>query len=328
MKKKWIIGTRGSKLALIQTDIVRDGLSRLYPEMEFTIKVIKTTGDSIWDTPLYLIGSKGLFIKEIEEELVAGGIDLAVHSVKDFPTELSDGLCLSAVLKREDPRDAFISLKYDTPLGVRQGARIGTSSMRRKAQIAALRPDIEVVPLRGNVDTRVRKLEAGDLDAVILACAGVMRMGLRESIKEAIPLDVMVPPCGQGAIGIEARSATEAEEYGAPSRPRRDRVRGGPGAEAAPGHRWRVQRAPWRQRSAFRKPGRGARRLRRRRRDHTVQGRDAGRPCRRPDDSGQAGVGAGARQGEGHALNILSGRSGKSGPHAVFALPFAPQFFL
>jgi hydroxymethylbilane synthase len=212
MKKKWIIGTRGSKLALIQTDIVRDGLLRLYPEMEFTIKVIKTTGDSIWDTPLYLIGSKGLFIKEIEEELAAGGIDLAVHSVKDLPTELSDGLRLSAVLKREDPRDAFVSLKYDTLLGVRQGARIGTSSMRRKAQIAALRPDIEVVPLRGNVDTRVRKLEAGDLDAVILACAGVMRMGLRESIKEAIPLDIMVPPCGQGAIGIEARSATEADE--------------------------------------------------------------------------------------------------------------------
>ncbi len=180
--------------------------------MEFTVKVIKTTGDSIWDTPLYLIGSKGLFIKEIEEELAAGGIDLAVHSVKDLPTELSDGLRLSAVLKREDPRDAFISLKYDTLLGVPQGARIGTSSMRRKAQIAALRPDIEVVPLRGNVDTRVRKLEAGDLDAVILACAGVMRMGLRESIKEAISLDVMVPPCGQGAIGIEARSASEAEE--------------------------------------------------------------------------------------------------------------------
>ena len=195
MKKKWIIGTRGSKLALIQTDIVRDGLSRLYPEMEFTIKVIKTTGDSIWETPLYLIGSKGLFIKEIEEELVAGGIDLAVHSVKDLPTELSDGLCLSAVLKREDPRDAFISLKYDTLLGVRQGARIGTSSMRRKAQIAALRPDIEVVPLRGNVDTRVRKLEAGDLDAVILACAGVMRMGLRESIKEAI-----LPRCHGAAL--------------------------------------------------------------------------------------------------------------------------------
>ena len=212
MKKKWVIGTRGSKLALIQTGIVWEGLSRLYPDMEFSVKVIKTTGDSIWDTPLYLIGRKGLFIKEIEEALAAGAIDLAVHSVKDLPTELLGGLALAAVLEREDPRDAFISLKYGRLLDVRPGARIGTSSMRRKAQLAALRPDVEVVPLRGNVDTRVRRLDAGDLDAVILACAGVTRMGLQDTIREALPLDVMVPPCGQGAIGVETRSTDEAAE--------------------------------------------------------------------------------------------------------------------
>jgi hydroxymethylbilane synthase len=212
MRRKWIIGTRGSKLALIQTGIVWEGLSRHYPGLEFSVKVIKTTGDSIWDTPLYLIGRKGLFIKEIEEALEAGEIDLAVHSVKDLPTELLGGLALSAVLEREDPRDAFISLKYGRLLDVRQGARVGTSSMRRKAQLAALRPDIEVVPLRGNVDTRVKKLDAGDLDAIILACAGVRRMGLHDSIRETLPLDVMVPACGQGAIGIETRSTGEAAE--------------------------------------------------------------------------------------------------------------------
>ncbi|MGA3174810.1 MAG: hydroxymethylbilane synthase [Syntrophorhabdales bacterium] len=212
MKRKWIIGTRGSKLALVQTGIVVEALSRLYPEFEFTVKKIKTTGDSIWNKPLYLIGRKGLFIKEIEEALAGGAIDLAVHSIKDLPTELFAGLALSAILEREDPRDAFICPKTGRFTDVRQGARIGTSSMRRKAQALAPRPDIEVVPLRGNVDTRIRRLDEEDLDALILACAGVRRMGFHDRIREVLPLDVMVPPCGQGAIGIETRSSAEAAE--------------------------------------------------------------------------------------------------------------------
>ena len=178
----------------------------LYPGCDFSVKTIKTTGDSVWNTPLYLIGEKGLFIKEIEEALAAGEIDLAVHSIKDLPTELLGGLSLSAVLEREDPRDTFISLKHAALADVPLGARVGTSSMRRKSQLLAFRPDLEITPLRGNVDTRVRKLQEQDLDAVILAYAGVKRMGLEARVREVLSLDVMIPACGQGAIGIETRS--------------------------------------------------------------------------------------------------------------------------
>jgi hydroxymethylbilane synthase len=205
MKKRWIVGTRGSKLALVQTGMVIEALRRLYPESDFTVKTIKTTGDSVWNTPLYLIGEKGLFIKEIEEALIAGEIDLAVHSIKDLPTELHEGLSLSAVLEREDPRDTFISLKHARLAEAPAGARVGTSSMRRKSQLLDARPDLEIMPLRGNVDTRVRKLREHDLDAVILAYAGVKRMGLASSVREVLSLDVMIPACGQGAIGIETR---------------------------------------------------------------------------------------------------------------------------
>jgi len=210
MKKRWIVGTRGSKLALVQTGMVIDALAGFYPGCDFSVKTIKTTGDSVWNTPLYLIGGKGLFIKEIEEALAAGEIDLAVHSIKDLPTELLEGLSLSAVLEREDPRDTFISLNHAALADAPRGAKVGTSSMRRKSQLLAFRPDLEITPLRGNVETRVRKLKEQDLDAVILAYAGVKRMGLEQRVREVLSLDVMIPACGQGAIGIETRSGSDA----------------------------------------------------------------------------------------------------------------------
>jgi hydroxymethylbilane synthase len=210
MKKTWIVGTRGSKLALTQTNLVIGRLQNIYPDHEFSIKIIKTTGDSVWNTPLYLIGEKGLFIKEIEDALVKGEADIAVHSMKDLPTDLLGGLAISAILEREDPRDTFISLKYDKLADTPQGARIGTSSMRRKAQLLAYRRDFDIVSLRGNVDTRLRKLEEEDLDGIILAYAGVKRMGFADRVKEVLPLDLMVSPSGQGAIGIETRAADDA----------------------------------------------------------------------------------------------------------------------
>ena len=216
MKKTWTVGTRGSKLALTQTNLVIDRLKGIYPSFDFSIEIIKTTGDSVWDTPLYLIGEKGLFIKEIEEALAHGDIDLAVHSMKDLPTDLHDGCALSAVLPREDPRDTFVSLTYERLIDTPHGARIGTSSMRRKAQLLALRPDLEIVPLRGNVDTRLRKLAEQDLDGVVLAYAGLKRMGFADKVKEMLPFEVMVPPSGQGAIGIETRASDEAAEMVVP----------------------------------------------------------------------------------------------------------------
>jgi hydroxymethylbilane synthase len=212
MKKRWILGTRGSKLALKQTEIVIGRLAGIYPDYEFATEIIKTTGDTIWDKPLHLIGGKGLFVKEIEEALLAGRIDIAVHSVKDMPVELPQGLLLAAVLERENPRDAFISVKHRSFADVQPGGRIGTGSLRRKAQILHLNKGIEVVPLRGNVDTRLRKLREHGLDAIVLACAGVKRMGLQEHISEVLPFDMMVPPSGQGAIGIESRDEAQALE--------------------------------------------------------------------------------------------------------------------
>jgi hydroxymethylbilane synthase len=216
MKRTWTVGTRGSKLALVQTTMVIGGLRALYPECDFAVKIIKTTGDSVWNTPLYLIGQKGLFIKEIEEALLAGEVDLAVHSIKDLPTELLPGLALSAVLEREDPRDAFISLAHDRLADMPAGSSIGTSSMRRRAQILAFRPDLVILPLRGNVDTRVRKLDGHDVDGLVLAYAGVKRMGLAHRVREILPMDVMVPPCGQGAIGIETRAKGDAADLVSP----------------------------------------------------------------------------------------------------------------
>ena len=209
MKKRWILGTRGSKLALRQTEIVIGRLAGFYPDYQFATEIIKTTGDTIWDKPLHLIGGKGLFVKEIEEALLAGRIDMAVHSVKDMPVELPEGLTLGAVLERENPRDAFISIKHERFTDVRPGGRIGTGSLRRKGQILHLNREIEVVPIRGNVDTRLRKLREHGLDAIILACAGVKRMGFEGNIRQIFPFEMMVPPSGQGAIGIETRDEAE-----------------------------------------------------------------------------------------------------------------------
>lgn len=216
MKKHWIVGTRGSKLALTQTEMVIGELQALYPSFDFETRIIKTTGDSVWDTPLYLIGEKGLFIKEIEEALVRNDVDLAVHSMKDLPTDLAGGLSISAMLPRVDPHDTFVSLKYARLADTPQGARIGTSSMRRKAQLLAARPDLEIVPLRGNVDTRMKKLDAQNLDGIILAYAGIRRMGLEDRVTEMIPFDVMIPPSGQGAIGIETRAEDDAADMVGP----------------------------------------------------------------------------------------------------------------
>jgi hydroxymethylbilane synthase len=216
MKKKWIIGTRGSKLALRQTEIVLQKLQSLYPQYEFIIKTIKTTGDTVRNKPLHLIGGKGLFVKEIEEKLLNKEIDMAVHSVKDLPAELEMNLLLGAVLKREDPRDAFISLAYNRLAEVKDGSRIGTSSLRRKAQILHQNKNFQVVPIRGNIETRLKKLKTENLDGIILACAGIKRMGLEKYIKEIMPLNTMIPSCGQGAIGVEIRNEKDALKLLAP----------------------------------------------------------------------------------------------------------------
>lgn len=205
MKKKWTVGTRGSKLALKQTEIVIQALKKFYPYNEFAIKIIKTTGDTVWDKPLYLIGGKGLFVKEIEDALLKNEIDMAVHSMKDLPTELENGLVIGAVLEREDPRDVFISSTYGSIQDIPEGSRIGTSSTRRKSQMLHFKRGLEIVPLRGNVDTRIKKLSSHALDGIILAYAGVKRMGFDNFIKEVLPFEIMVPPSGQGAIGVETR---------------------------------------------------------------------------------------------------------------------------
>ncbi len=176
------------------------------PESAFEIVVFRTTGDRIQDRPLAQAGGKGLFTKEIEEALTAGGIDLAVHSMKDVPTALPDGLTISAILPREDVRDAFISLAWRSLAEMPKGARVGTSSLRRAAQVRRLRPDLEVVEFRGNVETRLSKLAAGVADATFLACAGLRRLGLADRITAAVEPADMLPAVAQGAIGIEIRA--------------------------------------------------------------------------------------------------------------------------
>ncbi len=210
-RKKVIIGTRGSKLALWQAEWVKAELQRHHPGLQVELKKIKTTGDKILDVPLAKIGGKGLFVKEIEEALLRGEVDLAVHSMKDVPTEFPEGLGLSAVCRREDPRDAFVSkLKDGTPLYkslavLPEGAVVGTSSLRRSCQLLNRRPDLRVLQLRGNLDTRLRKLDEGEFDAVILATAGMKRLGVQHRITEILDTEVLLPAIGQGAIGIETR---------------------------------------------------------------------------------------------------------------------------
>jgi hydroxymethylbilane synthase len=210
-KKKIIIATRGSKLALCQAELVKSELLALNPDLNIELKEIKTTGDKILDAPLAKLGGKGLFVKEIEEALLRGKADLAVHSVKDIPVDLPEGLHIKAICKREDPRDAFIAQLKNEKLKVKsfnelpEGATIGTSSLRRASQIKNIRPDLNIIPLRGNLDTRLKKLDEGKFDAIILAYAGVKRLGLENRITELIEPSVILPAIGQGAIGIECR---------------------------------------------------------------------------------------------------------------------------
>ena len=205
------IGTRGSKLALAQAYQLRDRLIAAHdvtPD-DFEIVIIKTTGDIITDKPLAEFGGKGLFTKEIEDALIASQIDLAVHSMKDMPTRLPEGLEISCLLPREDVRDAFISHKAPALAKLAKGAVLGTSSLRRQAQVKRLRPDLVVIPYRGNVDTRLRKLEDGVADATLLAAAGLRRLGLEDRVTALIEIDEMLPAIAQGAIGVETRIGDE-----------------------------------------------------------------------------------------------------------------------
>ena len=197
------IGSRGSQLALWQANHISALLRERGHEVE--IEIIHTTGDKVTDVALAKVGTKGMFTKEIEEALAAGRVDLAVHSLKDLPTELPAGFEIAAITKREDPRDAFCSRQYSKVEDLPKGARVGTSSLRRQAQLKAIRPDLDIYPLRGNVDTRLRKLAEGEYDAVILASAGLHRLGKTELVKQIIPAEIMCPAAGQGALGIEIR---------------------------------------------------------------------------------------------------------------------------
>jgi hydroxymethylbilane synthase len=210
MNRGCVIGTRGSKLALAQAEWAGARLASFHPALEIRIQIIKTTGDVKTD-PLSVIGGKGVFTKELEDALLDGRIDLAVHSLKDLPTVVAEDLSLAAVSEREDARDALVLpknpvLRCDSLDDLATGAVVGTSSPRRLAQAKHLRPDIEVRELRGNVDTRLRKLDEGQYDAIILASAGLRRLGLADRITAALSTDRMIPAVGQGAIGIEVRA--------------------------------------------------------------------------------------------------------------------------
>ncbi len=199
------VGTRGSRLALAQTGQVIETLRATHPSISFESVVIKTTGDIRSDVPFAAVGTKGMFVKEIEEALLSSAIDLAIHSLKDMPGELPAGLALGAVPTREDPRDALVS--HGVTLDkLHLGARIGSSSLRRQAQIRAFRPDLIVDDLRGNLDTRIRKLDDGNFDGIILACAGLERLGLTSRISERLSIDISVPAPGQGALALEVRA--------------------------------------------------------------------------------------------------------------------------
>jgi len=201
------IGSRGSKLALWQAEHIANLLRGMGHEV--AIEKIVTTGDRITDAPFARVGTKGMFLKEIEEALIDKQVDLAVHSMKDVPTEIPEGLVIAAIPPREDARDAFLSLHHASVKLLPQGAKVGTSSLRRQAQLRALRPDLDVQELRGNVDTRIRKLEAGEYDAIFLAAAGVNRLQLTQHVKEWLEPDVMCPAPGQGALAVEVRAADE-----------------------------------------------------------------------------------------------------------------------
>ena len=200
------IGSRGSQLALWQSNHISALLRGMGHTVE--IEIIHTTGDKITDVALAKVGTKGMFTKEIEEALAEGRVDLAVHSLKDLPTEVPAGFELAAITRRENPHDVFLSRTVNAISALRQGACVGTSSLRRQAQLKALRPDLDIHPLRGNVDTRLRKLESGEYDGIILAAAGLHRLGRMELVREVLTSEVMCPAAGQGALGSKYARAT------------------------------------------------------------------------------------------------------------------------
>ena len=210
---KLVVGTRGSNLALVQTNWVVDQLKKENPGVEFEVKIIKTKGDLIKDLPLDKIGDKGLFVKEIEKSLLDGEIDMAVHSMKDMPSYLPEGLKFAHSPKREDPRDALIFKEgYKSLDDLPQGARIGTGSKRRKYQLLKHRPDLEIVPIRGNIETRIKKIATEKLDGVVLAASGLRRAGLDDKIDYYIPTDIMLPAPAQGILALEIREDDKETE--------------------------------------------------------------------------------------------------------------------
>ncbi|MGE5389550.1 MAG: hydroxymethylbilane synthase [Deltaproteobacteria bacterium] len=209
MKSALKLGTRGSQLALWQAQLVADQLKSVRPELSVEIRIIKTTGDKILDVALSRIGDKGLFTKEIENELLQGGIDVAVHSMKDLPSDIPDGLCIGAVLERENPCDVLISPRDYRFNDLPEGAIIGTSSLRRIAQLKACRPDLSFCEIRGNVETRIKKMREMKLDGIVLAYAGVKRLGYEDRISEQLPFDLVLPAAGQGSIAVECRERDE-----------------------------------------------------------------------------------------------------------------------
>ncbi len=204
-KRKIIVGSRGSQLALVQSEWVLGELQKRFSDYQFDLIKIKTQGDKILDVPLAKIGDKGLFTKELESALLSKEIDLAVHSMKDVPTRLPEGLILSTTTERENPQDAFVSNKFNSIEELPQGAVVGTSSLRRIAQIKAKRPDLVIKDLRGNLNTRMARLDTGEFDAIILAAAGLTRLGWKERIRSVIPTSFSLPAVGQGALAIEVR---------------------------------------------------------------------------------------------------------------------------
>ena len=209
MTERFVIGTRGSDLALWQANHVKSTLEGLFPESVFEIKVIHTTGDQVLDVALSKIGDKGLFTRQIENELLNGEIDFAVHSLKDLQTAQPEGLRIGAVCKREVPNDVFISKTGGTIDDLPHGAKVATGSLRRRSQLLHYRPDLEIVEIRGNVPTRLRKFDESNLDGMILAYAGIHRLGFGERISQIVPFTVMLPAVGQGAVAVEVRSADE-----------------------------------------------------------------------------------------------------------------------
>ena len=202
---KYIIGTRGSKLAMAQTGLVRDRLEKTYPEHEFEIQIIQTKGDRIQNKPLDQIGDKGLFVREIEEKILSGEIHIGVHSMKDMPARPAEGLVFTKAWKREDPRDVLILREADSLKELPFGAVIGTGSKRREVQLKKLRPDIRVVGIRGNVDTRLRKMEEQGLDGIVLAAAGLHRLGMQPRITQYLEPEQMIPAPAQGTLALEVR---------------------------------------------------------------------------------------------------------------------------